>query len=380
MEELIWLLDNYWILRDKDPERYYQIKDKQALLQPILKEKLGYNLIINSQLAKVDKIPGTPEPWMGIQSLQTPLDYAFLMLSLSFLEEKGHEDQFVLSELTEYISNMFNGEQEVDWTSYQQRRCLVRVLQFIRDQGVVKVNDGDFQGFSQSEETEVLYESTGISRYFLRVFTTDITQFHSGSDILGSEWLDLDEDRGIIRRHRVYRKLLLGPVLYAAAEEDQDFLYVRNYRNAIARDVGEMLEADLHVHSTSAMVIIRQSKVGSTTFPENHNLSDIVLQLSTLVRQKVANQELKVSGTDEVEVTEIQFLKLVEQCREMFSVGWYKTYRDLSVDKLVSELLDYMVKWRMLSLDPRLRSIKILPLAVKLSGDYPESFRLKDED
>ena len=50
---------------------------------------------------------------------------------------------------------------------------------------------------------EVLYENTGASRYFMRNFSKDITDYGSPKDFLESDWFAMDEDRGIARRHRV---------------------------------------------------------------------------------------------------------------------------------------------------------------------------------
>lgn len=88
------------------------------------------------------------------------------VFALSFLEDKGPEDQFVLSNITEYIEAQYDGPDKVDWTLFQHRKSLVRVLNFAVDIGIIKIDDGDHERFSESEDTEVLYENTGISRYF----------------------------------------------------------------------------------------------------------------------------------------------------------------------------------------------------------------------
>ena len=54
---------------------------------------------------------------MGIQELNDPIQYVFLCLILSFLEDKEVEEQFTLSNLTEYIQSQYQ-EQTIDWISY----------------------------------------------------------------------------------------------------------------------------------------------------------------------------------------------------------------------------------------------------------------------
>lgn len=372
VDELQVLLDRFWVLRETDSEWYYRIRDQETSLREFLKEKLGYQLIINAHLAKVEKIPGRPRPWMGFQALQQPMDYGFMLLVLSYLEDKGAEEQFVLSDLTEYIVNLYPGSEEVDWTLFQHRRSLVRVLKLVRELQAIQVTDGDQEGFSQSEDVEVLYESTGLSRYLMRSFTTDITAYTTADEILNSEWLNLAEDRGLIRRHRVYRRLLVGPAVYGEGPDDQDFLYIRNYRGTIERDFRDALRAQLHVHPTSAAMVAEDP--WGTGFPEANNLSDIALQLAAVVRERVAAGRFELAADDTLELPRRDFANLVAACRERFSRGWYKTYREMKIDKLVNDVVQYLRDWEMVQVDDALRTVTILPMAVKLTGGFPAAF------
>ena len=71
------------------------------------------------------------------------------------------------------------------------------------DQGIVSITDGADDAFMEDAAGEVLYENTGASRYFMRNFSKDITDYGSPKDFLESDWFAMDEDRGIARRHRV---------------------------------------------------------------------------------------------------------------------------------------------------------------------------------
>ena len=89
-------------------------------------EKFGYSVLITPALVKLDKIPGQPEPWMGIQSFEEPGDYAMLCQVLMYLETREKEEQFDFSMLTEYLQGQ-GVEEKLDWTQYARRRQLVRV-------------------------------------------------------------------------------------------------------------------------------------------------------------------------------------------------------------------------------------------------------------
>lgn len=91
-------------------------------------------------------------------------------------------------------------------------------------QGIVSITDGADDAFMEDAAGEVLYENTGASRYFMRnFFSKDITDYGSPKDFLESDWFAMDEDRGIARRHRVYKLLAIcnsGMHRWDGSEED----------------------------------------------------------------------------------------------------------------------------------------------------------------
>ena len=129
---------------------------------------------------------------------------------LMFLEEKEAMEQFVLSELTEYIQGQYQ-EEQIDWTVYQYRRHLIKVLKYCVNSGILDVDDGSEENFAKDGSNEVLYENTGASRYFMRNFTQDIMGYTKPEDFQKEEWIDVDEDRGIVRLRPGQLRQLLSP-------------------------------------------------------------------------------------------------------------------------------------------------------------------------
>lgn len=374
MEALQLLLENFWILREQNKEDYYIIRDQEAHLKPFLEEKLGYKLIINPHMVKLEKVPGEAEYWMGIEDFKNPMDYVFLCLILAFLEEKSPEEQFVLSNITEYIQTTYPGDEKVDWTLFSHRKSLVRVLNFMTNTGIIQVNDGQQDRFSQDEKTEVLYENTGVSGYFLRSFGRELGASANTENLLNDEWPEGDLNKGNLRRFRVYRKLILSPVVYNQGVDDQDFLYIKNYRNTLQRDFEEYLDAKLHVHKNCAFLIYPHSSYLKSFFPDIRNISDIILQLSGILRDKINDGKITVNTDDTIELTQSDFYDLILEVRKEFKAGWYKSYRELSTDKLVEEVTETMMSWKMLEKDEKLRLFKILPIVGKFTGTYPDNF------
>lgn len=254
MRTLEILLSRRWILKSRDRELYYQIKDELGSVKKFLMEKLGYQVIVNPYLIKVEKMPARAENWMGILEFTQKIEYIFLCLVLMFLEEKEIQEQFVLSQLTEYIQSQYR-EEQIDWTVYQYRRHLIKVLKYCVNTGILDINDGSEESFAK-EGSEVLYENTGASRYFMKNFTQDIMGYTTPSDFEKEEWIDVNEDRGIVRRQRVYRQLLMTMGMERTSDTEEDFAYLRNQRNLIQGELSELFDCELHVHRNSAFLIL----------------------------------------------------------------------------------------------------------------------------
>lgn len=374
IKELEILLENFWIIKDQDKDLYNRIKDASPKFKNFLEEKLGLKLIINPYMIKLEKLPGKAEPWMGIQEFEEKIEYAFLCLLLIFLEDKGQGDQFVLSQATEFVQATFPGEEKADWTLFRHRKSMVKVLRFAAEMYLIKVNDGDESGFADSAETEVLYESTGLARYFVRNFTGNILNYSSWQDIENGEWLDADKDRGKIRRNRVYRRLAMSPVVYCEGPDDHDYSYIKNYRSMIQKDIEDMLGSDLHVHKNGAFVVLAPDKHFKDVFPDNKTISDIVLQINAVIVELLNSGELEKDINDIIHVSNAKFQSIIEKCRQCCQHGWSKEYREMKTETLERAVVAYMKGFGMIEEDEHSREMRIMPLAGRITGTYPADF------
>ena len=311
---------------------------------------------------------------MGIESFEDRMEYGLLCILLMFLEDKGKEEQFLLSELTEYIEGVFPEENSIDWTLYRHRRYLVKVLRFAFDMGMIKVNDGDEQSFSSSRESEVLYENTGISKYFIRNFTGNILEYNFLKDLEEDEWIDVDRDKGRIRRNRVYRRIIMSPAVYSDGVDDPDYLYIKNYRNMIISDIEKYLESDFHVHKNGAFLILNIDKNYKKSFPENKTISDIILQFNSIITNKIENGIINTKEDDVIILSIQSFESIIKELRYNYSLGWSKEYREMKFEKLCEEIIQYMKSYCFLELIEDSSELRIMPLVGKIIGKYPEDF------
>ena len=372
MKPLEILLSKRWILKDREKELYYQLKDEIGKSRDFLTEKLGYQAIITPNLIKLEKIPAYAQNWMGIQDFSDRLEYIFLCMILMFLEDRDAGEQFVLSMLTEYIQANIK-EEQIDWTIYSYRRHLVKVMKYCVKLGILEIDDGSEDSFMKSDEGEVLYQNTGASRYFMKNFSRDISDYHSQEDFLKEEWIGMNEDRGIIRRQRVYRALLMSPGIYLNDDTEEDFAYVRHYRGMIEEELNRFFDCELQVHKTSAFLIMGEDSNLGRSFPEENTLSDIVLLWCNLFRQKIADGSIEVPAGEDIVISRQQFLVISEECKRQYGSGWIKTYREMTMGEFCKKLKEYMILMEMIM--EKYDQIIVYPIVGKVAGCYPKDFK-----
>lgn len=370
MKELKELLENYLIIKSKDKESYYAIKDSMKNYKSFITDKLGYNLIIRNEFIKLEKLPGRAEAWMGIDEFKDPKEYIFFILILMFLEDKSKEEQFLLSHIIDYISANGIGE-AVDWTHYRTRRQLVNAMKLCIKLDLFSINEEGENDFAQNEETEALYENTGISKYVVRTFPMDIMKCRDWKDIEDHNKVLVDSERGFLRRNRVYRRLILSPIVYSEGAEDEDYGYIKNFRPRLEEDFKNYLNWNLHVHRNGALVVPEEGENLRNSFPSLAGISDVVLHINNKLYEMSTQGELKRAANDVIEMTEEAFRKLLHIVKHTKGYGWIKEYRECSEERLYSEVIEYMSNFSMLE---KRETIHIYPLVAKIIGDYPEDY------
>lgn len=373
MKELETLLNRRWVLKSEDRELYYKIRDSIGEIRKFATEKMGCQVIENALLVKMEKIPALPEAFMGITAFTSKEEYAFLCILLMFLEDRDAGEQFILSQLTEYIAANMPGE-GVDWTLYRSRRRLVKVLRYAADQGMLRVTDGSDDSFMDQETGEVLYENTGASRYFMRNFSRDIMEYTTAEDFRESDWFAMDEDRGIARRHRVYKRLMFSVGMYRGEGADEDFEYLKYYGRRLADDLEQNFQCQLHIHRGSAFFMQGEECRIGETFPENTGMSDILLLCCAEIRKRVSDGVWKPLKDDTIPMQIVEFEQMIRKVKEDFGQGFIKGYREMPEGEFVGQAEDAMERWTLIRKNDREGIVVILPSAGKMTGHFPEDF------
>ena len=373
MDEFRYLLDRFWITRAENKELYFSVKRALPHYRRLVNEQLGWNLIVNESVIKLEKVPPRAMSWMGIQEFQESLDYCLLCGMLLFLSDLDDGEQFLLSSLTEALEVILAEVQSMDWTRFSHRKSLVKVLRYAQQIGLLIVYDGVSEAFGTDQTQEVLYENTGLSRHFPVHFGRDIMHCNSIGDFESFAWEGEDAERGRQRIQRVYRQLTLAPALYWSQQDRSDYDYVKNQRSWLNRYLGEALGGELHIHKNGAFLVLEEEHCFGAVHPRDSAISDAALLLCARLREQITAGIYPRGEDDTVFLTRREFQHEMIQCHTQYAAGWGRRLRELPLDKLAQELIFYLSNW--MFLEQLEEGFLLYPAVGKWIGHYPARYQ-----
>ncbi|MBO5153518.1 MAG: TIGR02678 family protein [Eubacterium sp.] len=373
MNEVRTLIEQFWICKDNDKETYYKVKRDIPNFQRFVRAQLGWKLIHTENLLKLEKRPAHAEPFMGIQEFSDIRDYCILCVVLMYLEDKEEQEQFLLSELIDYVETQLKSYMQIDWTSFTQRKSLVRVLLYMEKLQMLRVYEGSSEAFGIEAGQEVLYENTGYSKYFATSFPTDISGYESWKDFEQSDFEELQEQRGSARINRVYRQLVVCPSFYWENSDDGDAYYLKNQRQWVGKYLEENVGGMLEIYKNSAFLMLEESDYYGVVHPRDAQLPEVVLLICAGICQQIDEGKLDKQENECIVLPREAFTELVMDCRNQWERAWSKEYREMDNHKMLENVTEYMRNWMMLREEGE--QVILLPAVGRLAGMYPDDFQ-----
>ena len=201
-------------------------------------------------------------------------------------------------------------------------------------------------------------------------FAMDISNHMNPSDFFQSEWFDMNEDRGIVRRQRVYRKLLLSLGIYREKEQDEDFNYIKNYRNIIENDLSKLVDCSLQIHKSSAYLIMDENGYLGKPYPPDNSIASAILLFQNDIVEDVKNGKLKVVVNEILTMTSVELLDRIASVRKKYGVALSKALRDMQEESVVLTVLEQMQALDLIRKSELSEEYKLMPIVGKLVGRY----------
>ncbi|WP_308637329.1 TIGR02678 family protein [Paenibacillus silvisoli] len=344
------LLNRPWITKEEDPDIYFTIKDHYEELRGWFLDKAGFALIMTRTLAKLDKTPVKAFPWMGFAEFREKQDYIFFTYGLWYLEGKTEFDQFLLSDIVEEVrEQMVSAGLDADWRNYYHRLSMTRVLKKLRALGVLHSVDGDETSWAQDAGKNVLYECSPSSRYVLRRFPRDLTECTRLEELEDPmPYADTQDGQSMRRRHRVYRRLLLEPVVADQAWDEEDLQYVLWQRRAIIDQLEKTFGWIGRRYREGLLFFHPELTSESELFPTLSAGSDLAMLLAGELRKQLSETGSKGVYTEDdgtIRVTKAEMETMLYRLQQKHKEYWSKELRESASQDLAELCMAHLAEW-----------------------------------
>lgn len=371
-KELEYLLNNYWCVKEQDPITYFKIKNNLDYYKDFIQTKLGSRLIVNDRFIKLEKIPAMPKAYMGLPSFSDTLEYIILFLVLLFLEDKSKYEQFILSNLIEFITNTATTLELntiPNWLLLHHRKCLVNVINHLKELYIIRVVE-ESKLFTDDVQAEALYETTGLSNYYVREFKNNILEYTSLNEFINDEFNSQNENVGDVRRYKVYRHLMYSLVSYTEDLTEFEIDYLRKFRTSINNEINKYTLSELELTKNMTVLMYDEETKEKFDFPNNKAISDIVLLVNNQIVDKVNNNELILNQDETITISKEQLSRVIKETRQHYLNYLSKNYKEMTTDNFIKEVLRYLKEYDFIREYDL--GYKIYPMVSKLIGYIPK--------
>lgn len=353
-KEMNLLFSNFWITKEQSKEDYYLLKRNQEKIKNFLSRTLGNKLIVHDRFIKLEKIPSMPNKKLAVSTFIEQMDYVMLFLMLLFLEDKTRGEKFILSSLIEYIRNTaitLELEHIPDWKNPNNRRSLLRVIDYLLQKSVITLRDTDSKNFQDTAEADALYEATGLANYLLPSFDYGIFHNETPEDFLKQEWANQDEAKGDVRKYKVYRNLIYLPVVMRSEISFSEEDYLKKMHKVIEKELQEKIGMETEITRNMYMVFVNENSVQKNYFPNAKNMSDLVLIMNQKLLEYQQDKQIVVDEYECFRLTYEEFEYILKNMREEEKRYFSKGILDMGISKFKEDIMEFMSDYHFIKLE-----------------------------
>lgn len=336
------LFENFWIVRETQPEEYMFLRRQQGFLQKEMKDRFGMKLIMKNQYIQLLKRPLVLQEWMGNIGFTTKVEYVVLCLSMAYVEGLEANRPFMLEELIREIELMKPERIDLDWSDYTHRKSLVSVIKKMLEFKVIETIQGETNGFAQSEsQQEILFITTELARSFLSQAPKSYTQYDSFVDY----WKEMSENHYLEGNQKLFQQLMLTPYIQRTPNNEEEFVRLRNYHHHIAPYFDEKTTFHFELYRDYAALTVEQRESSDYIFPSKKVVDEIMIQLATVCR----NRQLERNPYGVITLNKQEWYQLLDELQSEYRSYWSKEFSEKSIENLSKSLLEKGQDWGLLN-------------------------------
>lgn len=356
------LFENFWIIREDQPENYNFLRRHQNELQKELRQRFGMSLIQRPQYIQLLKRPQRLASWMGDIGFTSQLDYALFCCAMAYVEDLESGTPFMLDELVHGLSLTVPEEMDMDWTNYNHRKSLVRVMKKMIEMRLIENIQGETSEFEQSElNQEVLFVTTVQARAFLSRAPQSYTEYADFSEY----WQAIKKNQHLEGNQALYQRLFMEPLIKRDSDNEELFIRLRNYHHHMQNYIESNTYFHFELYRDYAAFTLEQQDRWHEVFPSRRVVDEILIQLATIIRQ----QELKASPYGIISVTLEEWQVLIRALKKEYQSYWSKEFSEMTEKQLGQALLDRSKEWQLMEEDKEGGVITIQPAFGRLVAE-----------
>ncbi len=224
--------------------------------------------------------------------------------------------------------------------------------------------------FTEDKNAEGLYETTGISNYYVREFKNNIINFKCLNDYAQDEFTNQNEAVGDVRRYRVYRNLVYSLATYTEDLNEFELDYLRRFRSSINNEISKYIKGEIELTKNMAVLFIDDEVKGKFDYPNNKAISDITLLVNNNILEKINDEKLTVNSDETVNVSKEMLYRIIKDVKCENESYFSKNYREMSQDVFIKEIISYLKEYEFLC--ETSDGYKIYPMVGRITGYIPK--------
>ena len=323
-----WLLRRPLLRAADHPEAYALVLRNRVWLATWFAEKPGWKLVVDTagRFARLHKVPGREDATRPAEVATRTFDrrrYSLLCLALAALD--GSRGQVTLAGLARDVGELAadpeGGIRPFDATVAAERRALVEALRLLADLGVLRVRDGDAEGYAQSRDGDVLYDVD--DRLLGQFLSAPNPPAWAGAPerLLDEHLPDTAEGETIRARQVVLRRLLEDPVLYYDELSEAERGWLEPARGFLYRVLGDDVGLPVERRREGLAAIDPTGTVSDRLFPDGGSTAKHAALLLA-----AAFVDRRRTGTEAIEPDDVVEIVAALQTDYGATCNWSKAY------------------------------------------------------
>lgn len=357
------LLENDLIKKENNRELYNNIINKKKEIVKYFNENYNWNLYSDRSIVRLEKIPSSPEVYMGNTFFTTKEEYCIYIALLITLEKYSIKEKFIFIDVFNSLKINLEDIMDISWEKRIYRKAVKRVFEFAEEKGLIINKEHILITGEENniDDIKILYEKTELCsyKYLLNNFN-DIFSFNSYE-----EFEKKQED--ITTKQSLNRKLISKPVIYLSDLTEDERKEVINRRSL--SKFAENIEAKIQIHKNGIFLFFNEGQIGEVYPNSNKSENIMLLNINNILRNKIKNKEIFLDENNDTFTLEREDLKNIIENFIKENKEWLPNkLKEKTSENLLEDIIKKMKEW--LFLEDKKNKLIFLPAIGKITGHF----------